>query len=82
MTTDSEILRQVGLGTLLDNVDNNCIGRRVLRAMLLARQDVDPEKSAIELIVKWCMDMGIATGHADTLGEILSNIQYYEIHKS
>lgn len=37
--TDSEILRSVGLGTLLDNVSNNLIGRRVLRAMAQARID-------------------------------------------
>lgn len=37
--TDSEILRSVGLGTLLDNVDNNLIGRRVLKAMAQARKD-------------------------------------------
>lgn len=36
---DDEILRGVGLGTLLDNVDNNFIGRRVLRAMAKARDD-------------------------------------------
>lgn len=37
--TDAEILRQVGLGTLLDNVDNNLIGRWVLKAMAKARED-------------------------------------------
>lgn len=37
--TDSEILRSVGLGTLLDNVDNNLIGRWVLKAMAQARKD-------------------------------------------
>jgi hypothetical protein len=35
--TDSEILRSVGLGTLLDNVDNNLIGRWMLKAMAQAR---------------------------------------------
>lgn len=37
--TDAEILRNVGLGTLLDNVSNNLIGRRVLKAMKQARMD-------------------------------------------
>lgn len=37
--TDGEILRSVGLGTLLDNVDNNLIGRWVLKAMAQARQN-------------------------------------------
>ena len=37
--TDGEILREVGLSTLLDNVDNNLIGRWVLKAMAKARED-------------------------------------------
>ena len=43
--TDGEILRSVGLGTLLDNVDNNLIGRWVLKAMAQARQN---ERAAVE----------------------------------
>lgn len=37
--TDAEILRKIGLGTLLDNVNNNLIGRWVLKAMKQARED-------------------------------------------
>jgi len=37
--TDGEILRGVGLGILLDNTDNNLIGRMVLRALAQARKD-------------------------------------------
>lgn len=37
--TDIEILRDVGLGTLLNDVSNNLIGRWVLKAMVQARAD-------------------------------------------
>ena len=37
--TDAEILKNIGLGTLLENVDNNMVGRMVLKAMAQARSD-------------------------------------------
>lgn len=62
--TDAEILRSVGLGTLLDNVDHNFIGRNVLKAMKKARED---ERSLCEPITAIGRPVGCGDGNTRTL---------------
>jgi hypothetical protein len=57
--TDVEILRGVGLGTLLDNVDNNFIGRRVLKAMAKARADERVQAASDLQIAIMCGDFPV-----------------------
>lgn len=50
--------------------------------MNAAQLPSDDEKAAIELVCRWCMDYGIATGHANRLSDVLDQIRLHGCQKA